>query len=294
MGNHTENNLQPNKKVIIFGCGQAGSMVSKWLGSDCKLMGYADNDQNKWGQLFSGEIIYSAEEAVRQEPDLIWIAVLNTEACVSIENQLRNLGYEGKILSITPLREITDLRLAVLRLAAEEIKNRKIQGEVGELGVYQGRFAAEINRLFPEKRCFLFDTFQGFTEEDVEKEFPVSGSRAKAGDFGDTSVEQVLNRLPYPEQATVCVGRFPESLNGLKESLPEFCLVSLDTDLYEPTYHGLKVFYPLMSKGGMILIHDYNSSQFPGVGQAVRRFCEEHQVYLMPLCDLHGTAILLK
>jgi O-methyltransferase len=282
------------KKVIIFGCGQAGGMVSKWLGPDCELLGFTDNNQEKWGGAFRGKKIYSPYDAAEMAPDLIWIAVLNAEASASIESQLRGMGFQGEMLNINAFRGIVDLRLAALRLLAGEVYKRQIPGEIAELGVYQGRFAAEMNRLFPDKRCYLFDTFEGFTKEDVEKDMAVSGSRVKAGDFGDTSVEQVRSRLPCPEQAVVCAGHFPESLRSLQEPLPEYCLVSLDTDLYEPTYQGLKVFYPLMSRGGAILIHDYNSTQFPGVGEAVRRFCEEENVYVMPLSDLHGTAVLIK
>ncbi len=282
------------KKVIIFGCGQAGSMISKWLGPDCEMLGFTDNKQEKWGGSFCGQKIYSPAEAVGKDPDLVWIAVLNADAATSIENQLRSSGYEGELLNITDFRGIVDLRLSAMRLLAEEIRRREIPGEVAELGVYQGRFAAEMNRLFPERCCFLFDTFEGFAEEDVATDIALSGSRAKVGDFSDTSLEQVLSRLPHPEKAVVCAGRFPDSLKSLKEPLPQFCMVSLDTDLYEPTYQGLRVFYPLMSKGGAILIHDYNSTQFPGVGEAVRRFCKEENVYVMPLSDLHGTAAVLK
>jgi O-methyltransferase len=290
MGNDSER----KKKVMIFGCGQAGSMVSKWLGVDCELLGYIDNDQRKWNGTFGGKKIFSPADALGVEPELIWIAILNKDACGSIENQLKRMGYEREIMDITTLRDIADLRLATLRLTAEELRSRGVRGEIGELGVYQGRFAAEMNRLFPEKKCYLFDTFEGFAEEDVIKDAEIAPTRAKAGDFGDTSVEKVLGRLPNSDQAVVCAGRFPESLKQLAAPLPEFCLVSLDTDLYEPTYQGLMVFYPLLSKGGVILIHDYNSTQFPGVGEAVRRFCRETDVHVMPLCDLHGTGMIMK
>lgn len=282
------------RKTVIFGCGQAGSMVAKWLGADCELLCFTDNNQNKWNELFCGMKIHSPVEMLGMEPDLIWIAILNREACGSIEAQLRSMGYQGEILNVTTLRDAADLRLASLRLIAEEIRRRDIPGEIAELGVYQGRFAAEMNRLFPEKRCFLFDTFCGFAREDVAQDSKVADSRAKEGDFGDTSVEQVLHRLPHPGQAVICAGRFPNSLAALALELPQFCLVNLDTDLYEPTYQGLKEFYPRMSRGGVILIHDYNSTQFPGVGEAVRRFCEEESAFVMPLCDLHGTAMLMK
>ena len=68
----------------------------------------------------------------------------------------------------------------------------------------------------------------------------------------------------------------------------------LDTDLYEPTYEGLKVFYPKLVKGGVIIVHDYNSTQFSGVKKAVKRFCEEADVSVLPLSDMHGSAVLIK
>ena len=85
------------KKTIIFGCGQAGSMISKWLGPDCGLLGFTDNNQERWGGSFCGHKVYSPADAVGKEPDLVWIAVLNAEASASIENQLRRMGYEGNI-----------------------------------------------------------------------------------------------------------------------------------------------------------------------------------------------------
>lgn len=33
---------------------------------------------------------------------------------------------------------------------------------VAEGGVFQGMFAAEINRYFPKNKLYLFDTFEGF------------------------------------------------------------------------------------------------------------------------------------
>jgi O-methyltransferase len=73
-----------------------------------------------------------------------------------------------------------------------------------------------------------------------------------------------------------------------------FAVVSLDADLYKPLYDGLLYFYPRMNRGGYIIIHDYNNSRFSGAKHAVRQFCEEQQVFVVPLSDLHGTAIIVK
>ncbi len=162
---------------------------------------------------------------------------------------------------------------------------------MAELGVYQGEFAEELNRMFPKKTLYLFDTFTGFDQRDIGS---ADGKRAKAGDFSDTSAEAVLSRMPYPAQIRMKKGYFPESLSQMneEEQRERYALVSLDTDLYQPTLAGLEYFYPRMVPGGYIILDDYNSPQFPGVAKAVQELCDREGVSVVPLCDLHGTAIL--
>lgn len=281
-------------RVGIFGAGQAGAMVAAWLKADQQLVCYIDNQKEKQGQCMKGVRICSLKNALELQLDLIWIAVLNKEAAETIEEQLKQEQYPGRIQRIQDYRERQDIRLSALRLMAVEIHKRNVEGAVAELGVYQGAFAAELNRLFPERPVYLFDTFEGFAERDLELEPENRGRRARKGDFSDTSMELVRSGLTVPEQAVFVPGYFPDSIKSLEKDPGKFALVSLDPDLYEPTYQGLKYFYPRLSIGGTILIHDYNSLQFPGVGAAVQRFCEENQLYLVPLMDLHGTAVLIK
>lgn len=278
-------------KIMIFGSGQAGSMISNWICGDFELLGFIDNNPDLCGKYKDNKRIYSAKESVKIMPDIIVIAVLNKEASEEIQLQLKLLDYEGMVFDINDFKQYIDIRLASLRLIASEINEKKLEGEVAELGVYKGKFASEINKLFPNKKLYLFDTFEGFYDEDLEVERIHGYSRAKEGDFSDTNVELVKNKLPYKEQAEFIKGHFPESI---KEDLPSFCFVSLDTDLYKPTYEGLKIFYPKLVRGGMIIVHDYNSSQFPGVKKAVKEYCNENNIFIVPLCDMHGSAVLIK
>ena len=41
---------------------------------------------------------------------------------------------------------------------------------MAELGVYRGEFAKEINKVFPDRTLYLFDTFEGFAEQDCDTE----------------------------------------------------------------------------------------------------------------------------
>lgn len=285
-------------KVGIFGAGQAGLMAAKWIPSSQKVVCFIDNNEKKQGTMLEEIPVVSLTEAMEKNIDIIWVAVLNKEARVQIIEQIKENGFKGEIINIQDVRERQSIRLAALRLIAAEIKKRNVPGEMAELGVFQGDFAREMNRLFPEKKLYLFDTFEGFHEKDVVIEKELGSKRASVGDFSNTSMDLVKEKLPYPEQAIFCPGYFPESLKNLGEQgiveLPKFALVSLDPDLYEPVYQGLSVFYPKLSLGGAILIHDYNSIQFPGVKKAVERYCEENDLYVVPVMDLHGSAILLK
>lgn len=281
-------------KIILFGSGQGGQMAAEWLPSDCELLAFADNNPEKWGTSSSwNEVpVINPAQIPALAPDMVWITVLNQDAARSIEAQLPKLGYTGPVGTLDPFRQVMDLRLAHLRLLAWEIRRRKLPGAVAELGVYRGIFAAEINRLFPDRTFYLFDTFTGFPLNDVNAERDLtSRTRASAGDFGDTSMEQVRGRLPHPEQAVFCQGYFPDTLPA---DLPPLAFVSLDPDLHEPTLAGLRAFWPKLVPGGVILIHDYNSAQFEGAGKAVRTFCREQNLMVLPLADLHGSAVLLK
>lgn len=45
--------------------------------------------------------------------------------------------------------------------------NNSIEGSVAEAGVYQGNFSAVINKCFPTRKLYLFDTFEGFDSKEI-------------------------------------------------------------------------------------------------------------------------------
>jgi len=182
------------------------------------------------------------------------------------------------------------VRLATLDLVSYEIARKNLIGNVAELGVYKGKFARYINQYFKERKLYLFDTFEGFDERDVHAE-KKEGFSSGAQNFADTSIESVLNRMPYKENCIPVKGFFPESANNVHD---EFVFVSLDTDLYEPIYEGLKFFYPLLVPGGYIFIHDFNNDHYPGARKAVEKFCAEKNISFVPIPDSAGSAIICK
>jgi hypothetical protein len=182
-------------------------------------------------------------------------------------------------------------RFMAMRLAAQRILARGIPGAVAELGVYKGEIAAVLNRLFPERTLYLFDTFEGFSANDLADGEENKHSIAHVGEFQDTNVELVLSRMLHPEKVVVRKGYFPETAQGLEEI---FAMVSLDVDLYKPIASGLRYFYPRLVSGGCIFIHDFNNLRYKGVKAAVEEFVDATGAPLVQLPDLAGTAVLTK
>ena len=188
-------------------------------------------------------------------------------------------------------------RFGTLALLVEEIRHLGLGGDVAELGVFRGDFASRINELFPNKTLFLFDTFEGFNSDemqiDIDKGFLPQNNYFTENDFTNTDVNIVMNKMKYPDMCVVIQGNFPASLpNELRGDI-QFCLVSLDVDIYIPTIEGLKYFYPRLIEGGYIMIHDYNNCD--GVKNAVyeyEKLCG--RVNKVPITDGCGSLIITK
>jgi hypothetical protein len=182
------------------------------------------------------------------------------------------------------------IRLSSLELIAEEINSKGITGNVAELGVYKGEFAKHINNLFPHRKLYLFDTFEGFDHRDVQADIENKHS-VKTTQFEDTSVDLVISKMKYPENIILRKGYFPDTALGVED---KFAFVSIDTDLFKPTYDGLNYFYPRLVEGGYIFVHDYNNFIYKGIKEAIRRFCTEQRISYVPISDNLGTVVLSK
>lgn len=163
-------------------------------------------------------------------------------------------------------------------------------GGVAEVGVFAGDFARYINEYFPADKLYLFDTFEGFQEQDILVEKRNGYSCASVGDYSLTSVEVVMKKMRYPENVIIRKGYFPDTAYGINET---FKFVNLDLDLYLPTLKGLDFFKNRMIREGVILIHDYFNMTFNGVKMAVDKFMNDNpHLSLVPIGDTLSVMIM--
>lgn len=199
------------------------------------------------------------------------------------EDILRQLQFELKV----PLKKIDNFLLDNYHFSFKNFLNnfskicqeKALEGNIAELGVYQGDCASRMNKYFKNKKLYLFDTFEGYNQKDFshkDNEASVLG----VGHLNNTSVELVMSKMPYPEQVIVKKGWFPQTTQGLDNE--KFCLVNLDPDIYQVVLNGLEFFYPKMVKGGVIIINGYFSPH-SGVKKATDEFIAKFDLQLLPL-----------
>lgn len=181
-------------------------------------------------------------------------------------------------------------RLNLLYLNLAQVMDDGVHGDFVELGVYKGN-SASILRQFSQRygrRLFLFDTFQGFDKGDLTG---IDADMSHSG-FADTSLDAV-RRFVGSDGVIYVPGSFPKSVDAF--ALPEaVAVLHIDCDLYAPMKAGLEVFYPRVTSGGVILLHDYASGHWPGTRTAIDEFFADKAERLVIMPDKAGTAAVRK
>lgn len=181
------------------------------------------------------------------------------------------------------------VRLYTFWLPVERLKKEKIEGAFAEVGVYQGETARMLHEMDPSRKLHLFDTFEGFSKQDLQSEKIDDVNRSV--DFSDTSEESVMKYINGNSNILIHKGYFPATTKDLP--LESYAFVHLDADLYNPTLAGLRYFYPLLSPGGVIIVHDYNHT-WEGVTKAVDEFSKTISENLMEISDWQGSVMIVK
>jgi O-methyltransferase len=175
-------------------------------------------------------------------------------------------------------------RFGTIAMALKRIEIENIQGALAEAGVFQGHASRFIHRLAPERRYYLFDTFDGFDKGDLDPEM----SEDKR--FRNTSVEAVLRFIGDQRNLVVKKGRVPETFAGLASE--RFAFVLLDMDVYKPTFSALEFFYPRLSGGGYLMVHDYHNEESNwACRRAVDEFMQDKPERIIEIADIWGSVI---
>ena len=205
------------------------------------------------------------------------------------------------------------IRMSLLLKIIDHINSHNIEGDIVECGVWKGGnlICAQkyLNYLKVEKKVIGFDTFEGMTEGT---ELDVQIKQVKIKDKNDTkyieenriaskmmksidkhkndgkniwaycSIENVQknikNEINNNNKIKLIKGPVERTLLD-KNNLPQkISLLRLDTDFYESTKIELEKLYPLLVKGGFLIIDDYGHWQ--GAKKAVDDYFESNLPFI--------------
>ena len=275
-------------KILIYGAGVGGERLLEEMrinGEPYEMIAFID--RRIGGTEKDGIPVIFPEDISKYQYDIIFVATLDH----TVPDTLR-VKYGVPTEKINYGRYFNSVEIAVRIRALERFKELSdiygLYGSVAEVGVYQGDFAKQINRVFPESKLYLYDTFEGFNRQDIEKEQNKSHIETYKH-YANTTVDLVLNKLPYPEKAIIRKGFFPDTADGQDD---QYVFVNLDADLYGPTLAGLEFFWPRMVRGGAIFVHDYFAPEFTGVKKAITEFMRKTSITIGPIGDFRTVSIM--
>tara|TARA_Y100000996_G_scaffold307319_1_gene244092 strand:- start:366 stop:1145 length:780 start_codon:yes stop_codon:yes gene_type:complete len=180
------------------------------------------------------------------------------------------------------------------------IKNRKIEGDFVECGVWKGGNLIIFNNLNNKyelkKKIYGYDTFTGMSEPTIYDDNFLNVNAKKEWERNKqendinlsfncySSINEVKNNIKDSSSKNSLAninfiqGKVEDTLL-IKENLPDkISILRLDTDWYESTKIELEILYPKLSNGGVLIIDDYG--QWKGSRKAVDEYFQNQSVVM--------------
>lgn len=158
-----------------------------------------------------------------------------------------------------------------------------VDGDFVELGCYRGDTSLSLAELLveksvekPVKKLWIYDSFEGLPGKSKEDESEV-GKEFQQGELAVTKREVKARflraGLPVPVIKKAWFNELTEA------DLPEkIAFAFLDGDLYESIRDSLRLVEDKVSKGSVIMIHDYDNPALPGVTRAVDEWLKNRDI----------------
>ncbi len=192
----------------------------------------------------------------------------------------------------------TQIRIFTLLQSLRHLKNKKIDGDYVECGVWKGGNIILFKKFIEDedenskKKIFAFDTYEGMTEPD-KNDYDLSSNitanillkadkAKKTNTWGICDLESVKKNIQTCVNSTENIkfikGPVESTLNDTSNLPNKISLLRLDTDWYSSTKKELDVLYDRVTPGGIVIIDDYG--HWGGAKKAVDEFFLNKYVWM--------------
>ncbi len=155
---------------------------------------------------------------------------------------------------------------------------RTILGETKSAKIIAPKAFQGLSLEEQPRQLWLYDSFEGLPEKSQQDSSP-AGLQFKTGELLASKQQLILNfkkaglRLPKIKKAW-----FSELS---PDDLPDkICFAFLDGDYYESIKDSLKLIWPKLSKGSVVIVDDYTNEALPGAATAVSEWLVAHKASL--------------
>lgn len=172
----------------------------------------------------------------------------------------------------------------------EQVLDVSDSGAIVEFGCYVGTTSVYIQRLldtYGQREFHVYDSFAGLPDKSSQDLSP-AGEQFKIGELTALKKYFIMNfkkaglKLPHIHK-----GWFSE-ISG--DDVPDtIAFAFLDGDYYESIMDSLKLIWPKLAPGAVIIVDDYMNEALPGAQKAVDEWIATHPARVQ---TAHSLAII--
>jgi hypothetical protein len=259
------------KKVFIWGAGTLGRIILKKLPENTICLGFIDGNPVLENTKIEG-IKITPPEIIN---DIMYDSII-VGTSIAYEIVRKRLADEFNVpperIDVSYAEDVLRAKNNFIKNSSEIVYENQLQGAAALCKIYQGTTAKKLNECFPDRTLYIFDSQDsGF----------------------------ILPLMRFQNNIKIKTGDFSKTVKDVHD---DFVFVCIDFEKYDEILAALEIFYPKMTKGGIILIHDYffgaynkhGSGIMREVRMAVHEFCENYDVGFVPIGDESSIAIVKK
>ena len=190
--------------------------------------------------------------------------------------------------------QISKEGLGVVWRELEHTLRQNIEGHVVEFGCYAGTTSVFIRRLlnaYPNtiREFHVYDSFQGLPEKSSQ-DTNAAGVDFEAGKL-------FVSKAEFAKVFRNANLQLPVIHKGWFNELPESAVPNpiafafLDGDFYTSIIDSLRLVWPRMNSGGILVVDDYRRETLPGVERALNDFFQGKSVSIRAE---HNKAVIVK
>ena len=179
-------------------------------------------------------------------------------------------------------------RARALNRLARAAERAGVQGALVDCGTFNGGSAIMMSTGAPNREVWAFDSFEGLPEASSDHDPERAGEWTGELKASEEKVREGFRRFADPARLNVVKGWFQDTFPEAASKILSVAVLHADSDWYDSVRLTLETFYPKVSRGGFVVIDDYND--WEGAKTATDEYRAAHGIDA-PLREIDITAV---